>query len=419
MSVQPRLAIAFWLTSVTLMPTISATRERAADDALAELARLRVLGVEVHRVGVHRQQREPGVVGLADRAAGPVLVDVADLEVLVVAAEGFAVAVLADAFWRSGPWVAPGGDSGTVAGRARASSAMRRALREHGASTMRPWKRKAPLRAVGRHRLQQRLAHSIRPAVGAKAAWIVLICCGWIAVLQPKPRASARRVSVGEASSLDRSTCGTSHACRPADLAALTRRPRALSRPVPVELGAELGREVGAAEHQRAELAAGARDLAERARCRAASRPAPRSRRSARRTTLRWPAGRLRVSVLGSSSQSTRDARLDQRERRRGCPRACAMPLTRSATPQPSAGRLGSSSASRAPGRALRPCGPGGRRLRDRCRPGRRRPPSPCAKRSTFSPETNSMERGWSGRHSERPRNVRTLCGARKCRVKP
>ena len=65
MSVQPRLAIAFWLTSVTLMPTISATVNGLQTMQLAELARLRVLGVEVHRMGVHRQQREPGVVGLA------------------------------------------------------------------------------------------------------------------------------------------------------------------------------------------------------------------------------------------------------------------------------------------------------------------------------------------------------------------
>ncbi|WP_345402244.1 hypothetical protein [Nonomuraea salmonea] len=46
------------------------------------------VGVEVVLVGVHRQEREPGVVGLADGAAHGVLVDVPDGEVLVVAADG-------------------------------------------------------------------------------------------------------------------------------------------------------------------------------------------------------------------------------------------------------------------------------------------------------------------------------------------
>ena len=65
MSVQPRLAIAFWLTSVTLMPTISATVNGDATMQWPNSDCLGVLRVEVHRVGVHRQQREPGVVGLA------------------------------------------------------------------------------------------------------------------------------------------------------------------------------------------------------------------------------------------------------------------------------------------------------------------------------------------------------------------
>src|SRR5690606_23878927 len=42
------------------------------------------------------QQREPGVVGLADGPTRPMLVDRADLEILVVAAEAFAIPVLAD-----------------------------------------------------------------------------------------------------------------------------------------------------------------------------------------------------------------------------------------------------------------------------------------------------------------------------------
>ncbi len=44
-------------------------------------------------MGVHREQGEPGVVGLADGAPGTVLVDVTDFELLEVAAEGFAVAL--------------------------------------------------------------------------------------------------------------------------------------------------------------------------------------------------------------------------------------------------------------------------------------------------------------------------------------
>ena len=57
------------------MPTTIDERERAHHQRPAELGVLRVLGVEVHRMGVHGEQREPGVVGLGDGAAGAVLVD--------------------------------------------------------------------------------------------------------------------------------------------------------------------------------------------------------------------------------------------------------------------------------------------------------------------------------------------------------
>ena len=69
-----------------------AERERVderADDDVALLLRLgRVHVVEVQRVVVHRDQAEQVVVGLGHRLGGPVLVDVADLELLEVAAVG-------------------------------------------------------------------------------------------------------------------------------------------------------------------------------------------------------------------------------------------------------------------------------------------------------------------------------------------
>ena len=45
-------------------------------------------GVRVQRVVVHRDHAKEVVVGLGDRLAGPVLVHVADLELLEVATEG-------------------------------------------------------------------------------------------------------------------------------------------------------------------------------------------------------------------------------------------------------------------------------------------------------------------------------------------
>ncbi len=60
----------------------------ADDDVLPELGRpLGVVGVEVQRVVVHRQQAEEVVVVLRDRLAGPVPVDRTDLELLVAASE--------------------------------------------------------------------------------------------------------------------------------------------------------------------------------------------------------------------------------------------------------------------------------------------------------------------------------------------
>src|SRR5260221_1387699 len=68
-------------------------RQAGVDQRPLELGGGAVGGVDVQRVLVHRQQREPGVVRLGQRAPRPVLVDLADLELLVVAPARFAVAL--------------------------------------------------------------------------------------------------------------------------------------------------------------------------------------------------------------------------------------------------------------------------------------------------------------------------------------
>src|SRR6266850_7502013 len=60
-------------------------RERGVDERPLEFGAGAVHRVDVQRMLVHRQEREPDVVGLGERAARPVLVHVAELEVLVVA----------------------------------------------------------------------------------------------------------------------------------------------------------------------------------------------------------------------------------------------------------------------------------------------------------------------------------------------
>ena len=71
-------------------------RQGARDQWPPELACLGVFHVEVQRMGVHGQQGEPGVVGVRDGPAGAVFVDVTSLEILEVAAEGFAVSLGAE-----------------------------------------------------------------------------------------------------------------------------------------------------------------------------------------------------------------------------------------------------------------------------------------------------------------------------------
>src|SRR5690606_15466405 len=65
------------------LPDGDRQRQRGDHERFAELRLSGVLRVEVRLVGVHAQQREPGVVGLADRATERMAVDVPDLEVLV------------------------------------------------------------------------------------------------------------------------------------------------------------------------------------------------------------------------------------------------------------------------------------------------------------------------------------------------
>ena len=71
---------------MTDWPVTSASVKHELTSGLLELGLRRVLGVEVDRVRVHRQAREPDVVGREHRAAERMLVDVADLEVLEHAA---------------------------------------------------------------------------------------------------------------------------------------------------------------------------------------------------------------------------------------------------------------------------------------------------------------------------------------------
>src|SRR5262249_37673644 len=71
-------------------------RQAGIDQRPLELGAGAVGGVNVQRVLVHGEQREPGVVGLAERAPGAMLVDVAALELLEVAPRRLAVSLRAD-----------------------------------------------------------------------------------------------------------------------------------------------------------------------------------------------------------------------------------------------------------------------------------------------------------------------------------
>src|SRR5919197_667703 len=67
--------------------------ECGVDERPAKVRGSTVYGVDVQRVLVHGEQREPDVVRLRERAARAMLVDVADLEILVIATGRFAIAL--------------------------------------------------------------------------------------------------------------------------------------------------------------------------------------------------------------------------------------------------------------------------------------------------------------------------------------
>ena len=68
------------------------------DEVLLELARGSKLRVKMHRVGVHRHQREHVVVIFGDGLAGAVFIDITDDEVLKIATKCLAVALGANFF---------------------------------------------------------------------------------------------------------------------------------------------------------------------------------------------------------------------------------------------------------------------------------------------------------------------------------
>src|SRR5580658_5225922 len=59
--------------------------EQPVDERPSMLRGGSVGGVEMERVGVHRHQREPGVVEVRDGAAGPMLENLAGVEILEIA----------------------------------------------------------------------------------------------------------------------------------------------------------------------------------------------------------------------------------------------------------------------------------------------------------------------------------------------
>jgi hypothetical protein len=70
MSCQPRFATAFWLTSETLIPTIKATVKGEQTSGFSNSVFFGEFIVEMGRVRVHRQKREPDIVGIGDGSPG-------------------------------------------------------------------------------------------------------------------------------------------------------------------------------------------------------------------------------------------------------------------------------------------------------------------------------------------------------------
>ncbi len=80
------------------MPTtIDSVRQLSTSDCLnSDLATSGL--VEVQGARVHRQQGKPGIVAFGDGSAGAVLVHVADVKIIILATEAFAVALGTDLF---------------------------------------------------------------------------------------------------------------------------------------------------------------------------------------------------------------------------------------------------------------------------------------------------------------------------------
>jgi hypothetical protein len=61
----------------------------------------------MQRVGVHRQERKPGILGFGNRSSGPMFIDVPDGELLVVTAKRLPKALLAKLLVELNHWTSP------------------------------------------------------------------------------------------------------------------------------------------------------------------------------------------------------------------------------------------------------------------------------------------------------------------------
>jgi len=93
-------------------PDNNAENQRPNHQALPMLQLAGVVRIDVKRILIHRQQAEPGVIGLADRASRPVFEDLAGFKFFVVSSEGHG-ALLPDSVVRLFRWA---GDDVTANG---------------------------------------------------------------------------------------------------------------------------------------------------------------------------------------------------------------------------------------------------------------------------------------------------------------
>src|SRR5579859_4685850 len=171
-------------------PRYERERERAVHERLAELRPLGVWDVEVNRVRVHRQAREPDVVRVGDRAAETAAVDVADGEVLVETALPFLGCGHCPASWR-----------------------MRRARSTTGLSTIVPFTDITPSLWPSNASTTPR-AQAISCSLGEKIRLIVSTCPGWMQALPRKPSARASRHCSSRPASSPKSRWTTSNGPR-------------------------------------------------------------------------------------------------------------------------------------------------------------------------------------------------------------